>query len=371
MHFARGLFWVAYVILGVALVVSFFTGLHLEEVSSFIERLDVLVAGGANQDIGLMRDLGNRCSNVASGLLETVKSGLFSWWWAFFRWLFGNIVACALGLVLVHILMFVPSLLLKRFKAGESVLAVPFISGILCSAAAGFEVSAQTESIMMIAAIALMIGNVIHFICRNADGDGLAVAGAVLLLIPCSAIMVVFGAVFSILLLAALLPMFVIYLFSAAGNSSGGSSGSGGGSYSYSGYSSSSSSSYSSYSSYSSSGSGYSEGGSSYDSSSGYSGYSSYSSYSTGGDGGGGSNLGGYSSPDVGGGYYNSSYGYSSPDVGGSGYYNMNYGYTGKDVGGGYYNMTYGYSSPDVGGGYYNMTYGYSSDDSYGGSYNG
>ena len=110
MQFARGLFGTAYVAFGVAFVVSFFTGLHLEEFSLFIDRFDVLVAGGANEDIGLIRDLGNRCSNVATGLMEAVKSGLFSWWWALFTWLFGNMVTCALGLVLVRILMFLPSL---------------------------------------------------------------------------------------------------------------------------------------------------------------------------------------------------------------------------------------------------------------------
>ena len=363
MNFASVLFVMGYIVLAIAVVSALFTGLHLDAFSQFFSRFETFAHIGIDQDVGLLRDVVARCSYVAEGLSTAVKDGLFSWWWSLFRWLFGNITACALGLVIVHVFTLLPDMAFKRFKSGGTVLVVPFLSGALYSVFSECEIVMQNETIMLITILALVVGNIIHFVYRNAGDNGMAVAGAVLLLIPCSALMILLGAGFSLLLIAAIAPMFLIIIFSAGGSGSGtggGSSSSGPRRGSTSGYSS-----------YSSGYSGYSSGYSDYSSGHSDSGYSSYSSYSSGGDGGGGNNLGGYSSPDVGGGYYNSSYGYSSPDVGGSGYYNMTYGYTGKDVGGGYYNMTYGYSSPDVGGGYYNMNYGYSSDDSYGGSYNG
>ena len=363
MYFARFLFVMGYSVLTIAVVSALFTGLRLDAFSQLFWRLGTFAYIGIDQEVGFLRDIIARCSYVAEGLSTAVKDGLFSWWWSFFRWLFGNITACALGLVVVHVFTLLPDMAFKRFKFGSTVLVVPFLSGALYSVFSESEFVMQNENIMLISILALAVGNIVHFVCRNSGNNGLAVTGAVLLLIPSSAVAILLGAIFSLLLLAAIAPMFLILIFSAGGSGSG----TGGGSSS----SRSSGGSTSGYSSYSSGYSDYSSGYSDYSSGTSDSGYSSYSSYSSGGDGGGGSNLGGYSSPDVGGGYYNSSYGYSSPDVGGSGYYNMNYGYTGKDVGGGYYNMTYGYSSPDVGGGYYNMTYGYSSDDSYGGSYNG
>ena len=347
---------ICYVILVISAVLAYYYGHkpNETELREFTQSISEACFSSHDAEGRILCLMGGISNDLCTIIHSTMKSWAFGTMWTLFRWICGQFAVMALMFIIIYHITLLPNTLLKNNIKLETLAFRGLICGAICPVVAYFDLSAKINYILIWFIVAIIGTTCISLFFKAPSLKGFNFLRVFLGAIIGSVFYFIIGSLmFPIALMGFLASWLLIGCYGAIEDEGTNKRTANSREYHNGSYSESNSSIYTSYSSSDYSSSDYSNSS------------SEKSSFP-------GLNLGGYNSPDVGGGSYNDKYGYNSSDYAYGGSYNSNTGYTGPDVGGyGYYNSTYGYSSYDSAyGGSYNSEYGYSSSDSYGGSYN-